>query len=183
MLTANHNQSSGDDIEQGVPNSSNEFGAPTNIANSGLDYQLIDLTNNNLSLTCTVEHNGTQYQLGGHATNYEALDDDGETIYKTGVATGYTTGSIYGITNSFVELTNDSAGGDSGGPSFYLENFGYPIGTRAIMVGLSSAGMGTETTMSCGPFTNAPHDSRTYASKPEAIVNDEPNITFVGCSS
>lgn len=180
MITADHVVEYNDSVSQG----NQEFGVGSSVGSAYYDYRLVERTNPNISLSCSVDYQDGSYELGGHATNLEALEDDGETIYKTGVTTGYETGTINGVLTAHVTTTNTNAEVDSGGPLFYLEDFGDPMGVRAVVVSISTSGDGKDVgEIDCLGVSRTVYQG-TLGPKPEEIVNDNNDpIVFAGCSS
>ncbi|NGM67572.1 hypothetical protein G6M89_00875 [Natronolimnobius sp. AArcel1] len=178
MLTADHVIPDGEGAT--VYQDSNFFGTATSYGSEYLDYRLVERERSGISMDCTVEHDGVNEEFHGHATNMEALDHDGETIYKTGISTGYTSGELDILDDDFANVGAEAASGDSGGPLFYYEDFPHPVGTGAVIVGMTIATLTTNDSIECageerqwGPGTTI--------TRADAIADDDDDIMFDGC--
>jgi hypothetical protein len=168
---------------------SQDLGKATGPSDSGLDYAAIERTNDDISLSGSIEYDGTNYQVHGHTTNYEVLAEEGDTVYKTGITTGYTKGQVKelnashseGCTNlsnsDTVTYSNNQAQGDSGSAPFILEGYGEP---EAYVTGLATLAGGNEVgEANCGG-SSLPIRELAAGPSAEAIREEEDGDLYFG---
>lgn len=159
------------------------FGEATSEYDTKLDYALVQQTNNDVSLGTEVVHDGVEYYMDGHVTNYEALMTDDETIHKSGKTTGYTTGEITSVRTSTttsscteidqgdcLEYSMNQAAGDSGSAPFILRETERGS-TVALTTGLATVGRDLYYTIKCDGSSYDAYD-KTVGASAEAIKDD-----------
>lgn len=174
MLTAEHNADEGVLINQ----SDNQyFGTGTSIRNSTLDYQLVELGNPYIDMSCKVTWGSGSAPILGHATNPEMISTT-KPIYKVGVMSGLTQGSIVGVAGDEVVLSNTNIQGDSGGPLFFGNLPTGPVYILGITSGGDPGGENEWCDGRAGIYT-----TDMYGPTAEAIHNDNSSsIVFGDCS-
>ncbi|QCW03776.1 hypothetical protein [Natrinema pallidum] len=111
---------------------------------------LVRQTNDDVIINNQVTYEGNDYRMVGHATNYEVIMENNETVYKSGKTSGYRSGTITGINDSGwtscvdlngkgLEYSMFQAAGDSGSVPFILRE-GLSDDPMEITTGLATLG-------------------------------------------
>lgn len=160
LLTAAHVWEACSDSEAGegepVEQHHDEFGEVGHL-HPTMDLARIDLTNVDYSYDGAIEASDKRYYVEGVATrdgldNFMSVNKD---IRKVGISTGDTTGQIEEIefdnaegcvdfNSEGVKLTNNQAGGDSGGPGFIPYDSGW-----CTLININTFGYGPSIGTAC----------------------------------
>lgn len=197
MMTAAH--SFGDPVDCGrdiqgesVDQNDQSFGKVSSIYDIDRDYALAEKTNGSVAIDESIEYDGNRYDVVGYATNYEELDDSNEPIYKTGITTGYTEGTITGsglsaassgcidLNGNAIEYSNNQAGGDSGCAPFYITT---EEGTDyAVVTGIATLGDPDIGSISCSDYSADEYGNAYGASAGTIKNNINGTVTFGGAT-